>query len=133
MPEQGLAVYVRSRHHMKGADPDGPWRPKRPEDHFYDERKKDIWERTTLQVYNSLKEQLTYLKSLYEPAMVGPAIASSKGLKPDPIQSKKKIFADPTVKEVSFSEADLRLLFKPIRRREDGAGLFDLLYSYVEK
>ena len=128
VPAQGLAVYVRTRHQMKGADPQGAWKPRNPEDHFYDETKKDIWERYTLPVFKTFGEQLSYIKSLDEPQIVGP----QPELKATP-GKEIKIFINPTIKKVSLSEAKLRLLFQPIQRREDGAGLFDLLYSYVDE
>lgn len=134
--EQCLAVYVKTRHRMKGADPHGEWKPQRPEDHFYDEGKMDIWERRTLPAKKTDKEMLRYLKSLREPRIIGsnvggyqlPGWAPSKPAKPKP----EAVFHQPEQQQILISPRDISLLVKPIRRREDGRELFQMLYGYMQ-
>ncbi len=128
VPEQSLALYIRTRHRTTGAEPSGNWRPRDPEKYF-DDTKKDIWERYTLPVHDTLEEQVNYLKTLYEPEI----LTHQKRLRATRFKDTKKIFQKPSVKKISLSERQAQLLFKPIWPEEDGKGLCDLLYSYVEK
>ena len=123
---QGIAVYVRTRHQIKKADPHGSWHPRNPQDRYYNEEKQDIWERRTLLAYPKIKDQLRHLQTLREPAIVQPSVPYSRS----PALKQEKIFQKPETKQIMMTPPDISLLLKPILKREDGKNLFRMLYSY---